>query len=119
MKHIREGLLQTKSVAVIYQYLRLDASALQSNTKIDDLAMSIVEGAKDYDLSSYDFVQLRQKAFEEKLRLRLEAANRAHQENKENQASCITSSDDDENEEQALSSTIKGLVSDMKNLHIE
>jgi hypothetical protein len=81
--------------------------------------MLIVEGAKDYDLSSYDFVHLRQKAFDEKLRLRMEAANRAHQESKENQASCITSSDDDENEEQTLSPTIKGLVSHMKNLHIE
>jgi hypothetical protein len=119
MKHIREGLLQTKSATGIYQYLRLDLSSSQFDAKIDDLAMSIVEGAKDYDLSRYDFVHLRQKAFDEKLRLRLEAANRAHQESKENQASCITSSDDDENEEQTLSPTIKRLVSHMKNLHIE
>ncbi|CAF1366598.1 unnamed protein product [Adineta steineri] len=123
VKHVREELLQTKSVATIYQYLRLDSSLPQLNAKIDKLAMSIVEGAKDYDLSSYDFTQLRQKAFNEKLRVRLEAANRAHQENKENQNSCITSSDDDdddddENEKQTLSTAINGLVSHMKKLHI-
>jgi hypothetical protein len=94
----------------------LDVSSSQFDAKKDDLAMAIIEGAKDYDLSSYDFVHLRQKAFDEKLRLRLEAANRAHQENKENQASCITSSDDDEDEEQT---TIKTLVSHMENLHIK
>jgi hypothetical protein len=113
MKNIREGILQTKNVAVIYQYLRLDVSSSEFDAKKDDLAMSIIEGAKDFDLSSYDFVHLRKKAFDEKLRLRLEAANRAHQ---ENQASCITSSDDDENEEQT---TIKTLVSHMENLHIK
>jgi hypothetical protein len=119
MKHIREGLLQTKNIAVIYQYLRLDSSLPQFDAKIDDLAMSIVDGAKDFDLTSYDFVKLRQKAFDEKLRLRLEAANRAHQENKTNQASSSTSSDDDENEEETLPPTIKTLVSHMEQLRIE
>jgi hypothetical protein len=119
MKHIREGLLQAKNVSVIYQYLRLDSSLPQFGAKTDDLAMSIVEGAKDYDLTSYDFVKLRQKAFDEKLRLRLEAANRAHQENKANQASYITSSDDDEDEEQTLSLTMNTLVTHMKKLRIE
>ena len=47
MKHIREGLLQTKSVAVIYQYLRLDLLAAQFDENIDDLAMAIVEETKD------------------------------------------------------------------------
>ena len=120
MKHIREGILHTKNVGIIYQHLRLDSSLPQFSAKTSDLAMSIVEGAKDYDLTRYDFPKLRQKAFDEKLKLRMEAANRAHQESKANQASCITSSsDDDENEEQTLPSTMKTLVSHMEQLRIE
>jgi hypothetical protein len=119
MKHIREEILKTKNVAVIYGYLRLDPSLPLFSGKTNDLTMSIVQGAQDYDLSKYDFALLRQKAFDEKLRARLEAANRAHQENKENQASCITSSDDDENEDEPLSTTMKTLMSDMNQLRIE
>jgi hypothetical protein len=114
MKNIREVLLQTKSVAVIYQYLRLDSTASAIDGKIDELAMSIVEGAKDFDLSSYDFVYLRQKAFDEKLRQRLEAANRAHQQNQP-----LSSSSEDEDEEETLPPSIKTLVSHMENLHIQ
>jgi hypothetical protein len=119
MKHIREGILKAKNVAIIYGYLRLDSSLPLFDAKTNDLTMTIVRCAKDYDLSQYDFVLLRQRAFDEKLRARLEAANRAHQENKENSASCITSSDDDENEDEALPLTMKTLVSDMKQLRIE
>jgi len=70
-------------------------------------------------LTSCDFVKLREKAFDEKLRSRLEAAKRAHQENKEDQPSSTTSSDDEENEEHTSSPTIKTLVSHMKQLRIE
>jgi len=119
MKHIREEILKTKNVAVIYGYLRLDPTLPLFSGKTNDLTMSIVQGAQDYDLSKYDFALLRQKAFDEKLRARLEAANRAHQENKENQASCVTSSDDDDNEEEPLSTTMKTLMSDMNQLRIE
>lgn len=120
IKHVREGLLQTKNVAVIYQHLRLDPSLPQLETKIDDLAVSIVKEAKDYDLSSYDFVKLREKVFEEKLRARMEAAKRAHEESKTNQASSSTSSDDDEDdEEQTLPIPMKNLVSHMEQLRIE
>lgn len=119
MRHIREGILNTKSAAVIYGYLRLDTSLPLFNGKTNDLTMTIVQLAKDYDLSEYDFVLLRKRAFDEKLRARLEAANRAHQENEENQASYVTSSDDDENEDETLSPTMKTLVSDMKQLRIE
>ena len=80
--------------------------------------MSIVQHAEDYDLSQYDFALLRQKAFDEKLRARLEAAKQAHQE-KENQDSSISSSDDDENEEKTSLSTMAALISHMKQLRIE
>ncbi|CAF1301045.1 unnamed protein product [Adineta ricciae] len=117
-KHIREGLLQTKNVAVMYQYLRLDSSIPQFDAKLDELAVSIVDKAKDYDLSSYDFVKLREKAYNEKLRSRLEAAKRSHDERKVS----ITSSSSDhesEEEEEAQPITMKTLVNRMENLHIE
>ncbi|UJR29434.1 hypothetical protein I4U23_010646 [Adineta vaga] len=112
MKHIREGILQTKNIAVIYQHLRLDSSLPQFNTKFDELTVSIVEEAKDYDLTSYDFVKLREKAFNEKLRSRLEAAKRAHDEKKNDQTSCITSSssdDDDDTDDETLASHMEQL----------
>ena len=116
IKHVRKGILTTKNVGVIYGHLRLDPSLPLFDGKINDLTMSIVQGAKGYDLSQYDFVLLRQKAFDEKLRARLEAANQAHQENK---ASCITSSDDDEDEEETLPTSMAALVSHMKQMRIE
>ena len=120
IKHIREGLLQAKNAAVIYQFLRLDSSLPQLDTNIDDLAVSIVKEIDDYDLYSYDFATLRQNVFEEKLRVRLEAAKQAHAENKANQAACITSSsDDDEDEEETSPASMKTLVSHMQQLRIE
>ena len=124
IKHMREGILKTKNVGTIYGHLRLDPSLPIFNGKINSLAMSIIEHAKDYNLDQYDLVMLRQKAFDEKLRARLEAAHRAHQDKGENQSSCITSSDDDDEDEDEdevdkLSSTMKTLVSHMKQMRIE
>ncbi|CAF3659959.1 unnamed protein product [Rotaria socialis] len=119
MKHIREGLLNSKKVADIYGYLRLDPSLPLFDPKANDLTISIIQHAKDYDLSQYDFVHLRQKVFEEKLKARLEAANRAHKENKESQDLIATSSDDDEDEEETVPSTMENLVTHMKQLRIE
>lgn len=120
IKHIREGILQAKNVSVIYQYLRLDSSLPDLAMKIDELAIAIVEGAKDYDLTSYDFVKLREKAFEEKLRKRLEAAKQVHQDNEDDQVICISSSENDESEEEtSLATKIKTLVYQMKQLHIK
>ncbi|CAF2040263.1 unnamed protein product [Rotaria magnacalcarata] len=119
MKHIREELLNSKKVADIYGYLRLDPSLPLFYPKANDLTISVVQHAKDYDLSQYDFALLRQQVFEEKLKARLEAANRAHKENKQNQDSIATSSDDDEDEEETLPSTMDNLVTHMKQLRIE
>lgn len=115
IKHIREEILKTKNVGLIYGYLRLDSSMAPFNTKFNDIAMSIVRNAVDYDLSHYDFAQLRLKAFDEKLRARLESAKQAHQQKNENQ----TSSDEEESEEEDFSSNMKGLISHMKELRIE
>lgn len=118
MKHIRERLLQTKSVAVIYQHLRLDSTLANFDATLDDLAVSIVERAADYDLTSYDFVQLRQKAFDEKLRSRLESAKRAHEENKTNQSSSSDDEDEETDSESPLT-TMDSLALQMKDMHIE
>jgi hypothetical protein len=85
------------------------------NAENNDFAMSIVEKTKDYDLSKYDFVQLREKAFDEKLKKRLEAANRVHQENKEDSGDSSESSSDDE----ISSIAMKTLVCNMNKLKIE
>ena len=123
MKHIRDELLQAKNAAAIYQYLRLDTSSVaQIDKKIDDLTISIIEGAKEFDLTGYDFDKLRKKAYDEKLHVRLEAAKRVHQENKIHNESLIStsssssSSDDDDDDDEAK---MKTLVSDMEQLHIK
>lgn len=122
IKHMRENILKTKNISTIYGYLRLDMTLPPLDKQFDELTMSIVRDAKDYDLSQSDFNLLRKKAFEEKLRARLEAAKRAHQENEKNQISCSTSSSDDDNddgEEENLEEKMKTLIFHMKQLHIE
>lgn len=120
IKHIREGILNAKNVANIYGYLRFDSTLPLINTDFVKIAMDIVQHAKDYDLSQYDIKALRQKAFDEKLRIRLEAARRAHQTN-EDQSSCTTSSDEEEEEEQEkkFNTTMTTLVSQMNQMHIK
>ena len=124
MKHIREGILDAKNVATIYGYLRFDSTLPHIKTDFVNIAMQIVQHAKDYDLSQYDIKALRQKAFDEKLRIRLEAARRVHQMNEE-KSPCITSSEDEdedeeeEEQEKKFMTTMKTLVSQMNQMHIE
>jgi hypothetical protein len=118
-KHIREGILKTKSAAIIYGYLRLDPSLPSLAVEYKHLAMSAVQLAKDFDLSQYDFKLLRKKAFDEKLRARLEAANRVHQKNQDDRTCSVTSSDDEENNDEAQSTTVDLLVSQMTQMRIE
>ena len=107
IKHVRDGLLNAKNVATIYGYLRLDP------TLVPPISTDIVQHAKEYDLSQYDFTTLRQKAFDEKLRARLEAARRAHQTKEE------PSSEEEDDEETKLTSAINTLVSQLKQMHID
>lgn len=118
IQHVREGILKANNVANIYAYLRLDPSLPHTNSNNTELAMAIVRDAKDYDLSHYDFVLLRQKAYDEKLRARLEAAKRAHEQNQHPSSSSETSSEDEDEDEERFQSNMNTLVTHMQQMNI-
>ena len=128
IRHLRQEILGAQNVATLYAYLRFDVSLLLKNLKGNQMAMAIVKQAKDYDLTGYDLVVLRQKLFNEKLRARLEAARRAHQVDTKKLSTDVTSSsssssdegdnDDDSSGENSVF-TMNQLVSSMQQMHIE
>jgi len=70
-EHTKDAILKAKQQADIYAILRLE------NKKEEDLALQIVEKALKYDLSEFNFKELRTKMYEEKLKARLEAAKKS------------------------------------------
>lgn len=114
MKHIRLGILGANNVATIYSYLRLDASLKLFDGDKKNLALDIVRLADQFDLTEYDFKKLREQLFDEKLKTRLESANRVHQ------LAANSSSDEDETDsDDETSQDMENIVSMIKQLQIE
>jgi len=89
--HLQDSILKTNSHNEIYELLRLNAKLAE------DMAVSMVQKASTYNIDDVDFKALRSKIYEEKLRARMEAAQKAREE-AEDDSIDLDDDDDDEGE---------------------
>jgi hypothetical protein len=110
IKHISEPLLKTKDPSEIFALLRLEDKYVTP-----DVALSIVEGARDFDLSDIDFEKERREAFETHLKERLEAAKRRQEEelDEEDEITDYSTDEEDDDEDSGECNLCNNLMSEV------